>query len=945
MTAAFERIFAHQKDDRSGNATPGSYDPSDPETYESYIQDMIRDSVDYESSILAGERNTAQEYYYGMLPRLDGSDANDRSSTTIVEDPTATYAEILGYDKETANRSTYVSTDVRDAIMLMMPGLIRLFAASENPVFLVPRSPEEVDQAQQATDYVNYVFWNDNSGFLILYGALKDALTVRTGFVKWWTDETKETVRKRFTRITADQIQQLMLENPTAKLVHVGKPIPSGMPSSPPPAPPPGIGTPLAPPSMPGAPGPNPMAPPGGAGGPPPPPPAASGGGPMTPPMGGGPGMPAPPAGPPPGPMAGAPPPPMPPAPMTPPPPPPTFDEVIVQFEVDKPMTKVAGVPPEEMRLDRYARTWKDSRIVGHERVVPMDQMIAMGYDREKCLEHVQSQAINEFTMEAQLRNPGRFMSTRVGDGVKYGQWYIKADQNGDGQPELRYICTMGEDHEIVSDEEANRVKFAMFSCDPISHTIVGDSIADYTEDIQKIKTNMMRGILDSLAESINPKTVVNELMVNLDDALNDDLGAVIRTRGDPSAAVMYTQTPFVGQAALPIIELMNDMLSRRTGLTDAAKGLDPKAIQSSTQIGVEAVINGAQERVELVARILAETGFKDLFVGLVNEIAENPCPPRMLHINGKFIPFDPSTLDASMTVEVNANLGKGNDMVRMMALSGIKTDQQALVAQMGLNNPICGPTEMLNTMTDMLKLANVMNVGRYFKTPNPMQMQQLLSAPKQPDPQAMAAQAMMEKVRSATATAVGQQHIDRTKMQMENDFKHQQLHAKTQVDLQKLDIESQRMGVDHHVALAQLASKLMSDQSAQEGQDQQNQLDLADSQAKQDQISQEGDDKERAAMLQAASTMASHQQNMSKIASDHTQAMTKLAAAHHQAMTGHAMTGMGMLADQAGQEADQQHEANQNDLDRQHQAATTDATLRNQQTLAKMKPKPGGGK
>ena len=71
---ALERLFAHFREDRPVNATPGSYDPSDPETYESYIQAMIRDSVDYESSILAGDRNTAQEYYYGMLPRLDGSD-------------------------------------------------------------------------------------------------------------------------------------------------------------------------------------------------------------------------------------------------------------------------------------------------------------------------------------------------------------------------------------------------------------------------------------------------------------------------------------------------------------------------------------------------------------------------------------------------------------------------------------------------------------------------------------------------------------------------------------------------------------------------------------------------------------------------------------------------------------------------------------------------------
>ena len=943
MAAAIERIFASFKEDRGATSTPGSYDPGDPETYSAYIKAMISDSVDYEGSVLAGERNQAQEYYYGMRPGLNGDGGGVRGSdTTLVEDPTSTYEEILGYDKETANRSTYVSTDVRDAIMLMMPGLIRLFAASENPVFLVPRSPDEIDQAQQATDYVNYVFWNDNSGFLILYGALKDALTVRTGFVKWWTDETKETVRKRFTQITADQVHQLLLQSPGAKVVKMGKPIPSGMP--PPPPMPPSPAPPMPPSMPPGLQAPSASPPPGPA----PMPNASPQGGPSSP-------LPSPPmgpsSGPPPGPMAGAPQPPLPMAP--PPPPPPTFDEVIVEFELDKPITKVAGVPPEEMRLDRYARTWRDSRIVGHERVVPIDQMIAMGYDREQCLEYVQGQAMNDFTMEAQLRNPGRFMSTRVGDGVKYGQWYIRADQNGDGQPELRYICTMGEDHDIVSDEEANRIKFAMFSCDPISHTIVGDSIADYTEDIQKIKTNMMRGVLDSLAESINPKTVVNELMVNLDDALNDDLGAVIRTRGDPSAAVMYTQTPFVGQAALPIIELMNDMLSRRTGLTDAAKGLDPKAIQSSTQIGVEAVINGAQERVELVARVLAETGFKDLFVGLVNEIAENPSPPRMLHINGKFVPFDPSTMDASMSVEVNPNLGKGNDMVRMMALSGIKQDQQALVAQMGLNNPICGPTEMLNTMTDMLKLANVMNVSRYFKTPNPMQLQQMLSAPKTPDPQAMAAQAMMEKVRSATATAVGQQHLDRTKQQQEIDFKHQQLHAKTMVDMQKLDLQGQQMGVDHHVALAQLASQLMKDQSDQEGQDQKNQLDVADSQMKQDQTVQQGQDAERQAMLQAASTMASHRENMAKIASDHTKSMTQLAAAHHAAMSGHAMTGVGILADAAGSDADRQHEAqqsdlgrmheaHQSDLDRQHQAATTDATLRNQQTLAKMKPKPG---
>ena len=136
-------------------------------------------------------------------------------------------------------------------------------------------------------------------------------------------------------------------------------------------------------------------------------------------------------------------------------------------------------------------------RIVGHERVVPVDELIAMGYAREDLLDHIQSQSTSEFTQEAQLRNPGRMMATRVGDGVNFGEWYVKADKDGDGFPELRRICTLGEDHEIVSDEPANRIKFAYFSVDPIRHTIVGDLIADYVMDIQRIKTNLTRAMLD----------------------------------------------------------------------------------------------------------------------------------------------------------------------------------------------------------------------------------------------------------------------------------------------------------------------------------------------------------------------------------------------------------------------------------------------------------------
>jgi hypothetical protein len=294
---------------------------------------------------------------------------------------------------------------------------------------------------------------------------------------------------------------------------------------------------------------------------------------------------------------------------------------------------------------------------------------------------------------------------------------------------------------------------------------------------------------------------------------MNDDLGAIIRTRGDPASTVMYTRTPFAGQEAVTVLELINDTLQRRTGLSDAAKGLDPKALQSSTMIGVDAIISGAQERIELIARCLAETGFKDLFTGLYNEVCENPNQQRTLRIRGNWQTYDTSTFDASMGVEVNPTLGKGSDTVRMAALQGIKNDQQNIVMQYGIANPVCGIPEMYNTLSDMLELANIKNVNRYFKQPDPQTMQQIMSAPKEPDAQTVAAKAMYEKVKSDTVKNVAQSDLDKQKLlvqqqkqQQDDIFRHQKMDQERQLEEQQLSQEAQKAAQEHDAKLAQIA-------------------------------------------------------------------------------------------------------------------------------------------
>ena len=122
--------------------------PMDEEQFASAVKQALADAVDYIDGFVAGPRSRATEYYRG--------------------DP---------FGNEEPGRSQIVMTEVRDTVLAMLPSLLRIFCSSEEIVSFEPRRSENVDMAEQATDACNYVFFNDNDGFSILYNCFKDALT------------------------------------------------------------------------------------------------------------------------------------------------------------------------------------------------------------------------------------------------------------------------------------------------------------------------------------------------------------------------------------------------------------------------------------------------------------------------------------------------------------------------------------------------------------------------------------------------------------------------------------------------------------------------------------------------------------------------------------------------------------------------------------------------
>ena len=85
-------------------------------------------------------------------------------------------------------RSSAVTTDVADTIETLLPDLMEILCGGEDVVTFRPVGEEDVEAAQQETDYVNHVIMNENPGWRVLYAHVKDALQTKLGITKVWAE-------------------------------------------------------------------------------------------------------------------------------------------------------------------------------------------------------------------------------------------------------------------------------------------------------------------------------------------------------------------------------------------------------------------------------------------------------------------------------------------------------------------------------------------------------------------------------------------------------------------------------------------------------------------------------------------------------------------------------------------------------------------------------------
>ena len=448
----------------------------------------------------------------------------------------------------------------------------------------------------------------------------------------------------------------------------------------------------------------------------------------------------------------------------------------------------VQCIPPEEFLIARNARDLDTADYVGHRKLATVSELVAMGYDKDEVEQYGGQGDTFDINTEAQVRNPAILSFLNNADNpdktlerVFYVESYIRVDKDGDGIAELRRVCTIGNGTHVLHDEVVDEVPFAVICPDPTPHMVIGESISDQVMDLQIIKTNVVRNTLDSLAQVIHPRTVVVEGQVNMDDVMNVETGGIIRAR--QPGMVQSLSEPFVGMQAMPIINYLDDLRASRTGISKASQGLDANVLQSTTKAAVVATMSSAEQRLEMIARIFAETGIKRLFKGLLKMIIKNQDKPMVIRLRNQWIPVDPRSWNPDMDMIVNVGLGNGNASERTALLNMIMGKQEQALMQFGPDNPLVDLKQYRDTMTQILAINGMKDGAKYFKEIDrqmlPQLQQQSMGQPR-PDPTEMLALVEMEKVKAdiQIAQLKAQLEIEKTRMQDDRE------RDKTDVDL-----------------------------------------------------------------------------------------------------------------------------------------------------------------
>ena len=402
-------------------------------------------------------------------------------------------------------------------------------------------------------------------------------------------------------------------------------------------------------------------------------------------------------------------------------------------------------IPQDELKIphDHSAVSLDKVSFIAHEREMPVSDLIEMGHDKS-----VVDQLGLDKSDESQLEYSRSDNSTRFEDEetdqsmrlVTVQECYIKLDLNNDGIAELHRVLKSGST--ILEIDEWDYIPFVAMSAIPLPHEHIGLSEADLVMDLQEIRTALLRQILDNLYLTNNPEKEAVIGKVNMDDLMVSIPGGIKRVK-EPGSINPLT-VPFTAGASLPMLEVLDTMKESRTGVSRHTQGLDADALAQSTKGAYMGALKQASQRVEMIARIFAETGFKVLFRKAHGLIRKYQDVPRTIRIRNEWVDVNPANWRERNDMTVIVGTGNVNDDEMLAKLLELADRQEQHLLN---GSPMVSLKNLYNTYEQIVQKSGLKDVSRYFTDPDTVEP----PPPEQSDSdKLLALQQQIEELRAA---------------------------------------------------------------------------------------------------------------------------------------------------------------------------------------------------
>jgi len=462
-------------------------------------------------------------------------------------------------------------------------------------------------------------------------------------------------------------------------------------------------------------------------------------------------------------------------------------DEAIISDTRSITIWDLSPIPPEEFIITSEANDIASAFACGHRRNIRVSDAVEMGYPFSELKELTADVDVEEDNtrrgFNREDRESGQLPATDPSSKpILWTDLYIRVDVDGDGIAELRHVVLGGEGYKLMSNEPVNFAPFACFKAELQPHVFYPICLAEDMQQDQDAQTALLRSIIDNAALVNSPRTEVNETAVNLDDVKNGEIGAIIRVT--EMGQINELATPFVAGQTLPVLEYLDGVAEQRSGVTKLSQGLDPNALAGGSRIAANAAVTGGDARIEMMARNIAETGLKEMFMLMLRTAIQDLHGVQSIRTPEGFQKVNPSLWHDQLSVRTNVGTGAGRPEEKKQVLGALLPIQQQFVQTLGLQNPICGWPQLRETIKQMLRLSGIHDVNTYFPFVPEDQLAQMDQQAQQSSAQQAEQAKAQAQAQSQAAMAQAKAMVDMVKVEQEkNTFKHMQEMQKIQQD------------------------------------------------------------------------------------------------------------------------------------------------------------------